>query len=106
MDRRHFLKLIALGVVAHELDLDKLLWVPGEKKIFLPPKGVSLSEIVSVEIERMLPKIQSLFERDDYFYQILKKQDALIMARQMRVPLITEEITVDSIPEPTNKSVH
>ena len=104
MDRRHFLKLIALGVAAHELDLERMLWVPGGKKIFLPPAHMSISEIVSVEIERMLPKIQGLFERDDYFYQILKKQDALILGRHMRVPLHTTE--VDSIPEPTNKTIH
>lgn len=39
MNRRDFLKRLmggAAAVVAHELDLDRLLWVPGEKTIFLP----------------------------------------------------------------------
>lgn len=88
MDRRSFLKLIALGVVSHELDIDRLLWVPGEKKIFLPPKGVSISDIVAVELERVLPKIRTLFERDDYFYAVLQKQQKLIIeGSEMRVPL-------------------
>jgi hypothetical protein len=92
MNRREFFKLAALGIealAAHELDLDKLLWVPGQKKIFVPANNVSLSDIVSVELERMIPKIQALFERDDYFYSILQKQNTIIASRQMRVPLLT-----------------
>lgn len=44
MNRRSFLKWLggtAAGVAAaHTLDLDKLLWVPGEKTIFIPPPPV------------------------------------------------------------------
>lgn len=41
MNRRELLKLLSLGVVGHTLDIDRLLWVPGEKTIFLPaPKQV------------------------------------------------------------------
>lgn len=40
MNRRGFLKALLSGtagaVAAHTLDLDRLLWVPGEKTIFLP----------------------------------------------------------------------
>lgn len=39
MNRRSFLRLLqagALGGVAHALDLDRLLWVPGQKTFFLP----------------------------------------------------------------------
>lgn len=70
LTRRDFLRLIALGVVAQELDIERLLWVPGEKTIFLPSNPtISLSQIVAMEIERMLPKIRTLFERDDIFYR-------------------------------------
>jgi hypothetical protein len=70
LTRRDFLRLIALGVVAQELDIERLLWVPGEKTIFLPTNPtISLSQIVATEIERMLPKIRTLFERDDIFYR-------------------------------------
>lgn len=37
LDRRRFLKALAIGgaaVVAHELDLDRLLWEPGKKVTF------------------------------------------------------------------------
>ncbi len=41
MERRQFLKRFFAGAagaaVAATLDVDKLLWVPGEKKIFIPP---------------------------------------------------------------------
>jgi hypothetical protein len=38
MNRRDWLKLFSTGVVgALVLDPEKLLWVPGEKTIFLPP---------------------------------------------------------------------
>lgn len=36
LSRRNLLKLIASGVVGHTLDIDRLLWVPGEKTIFIP----------------------------------------------------------------------
>jgi hypothetical protein len=42
MNRRELLKLVGLGVVNHTLDLDKLLWIPGQKKIFIP-SGKELS---------------------------------------------------------------
>lgn len=46
MDRRRFLgSLLAAGVAAHELDLDKLLWVPGKKAIFIPEPERYLSGI-------------------------------------------------------------
>ena len=37
IDRRRFLRLLAAGMVASTVDVDKLLWLPGQKTIFLPP---------------------------------------------------------------------
>jgi hypothetical protein len=38
MNRRGFLESLLGGTVAAaQLDIEKLLWVPGEKKIFIPP---------------------------------------------------------------------
>lgn len=36
MNRRQLLKLLASGVVGSALDVDRLLWIPNTKKIFLP----------------------------------------------------------------------
>lgn len=36
MDRRFFIDLVSSGVIGYSLDIDKLLWVPGKKKIFIP----------------------------------------------------------------------
>lgn len=53
MDRRSFLRTLGFGTVAAAaaatsvLDLEKLLWVPGEKTIFVPPArtlGVALTK--------------------------------------------------------------
>jgi len=78
--RRHFLKLLTLGVAGlhvKEIDVDRLLWVPGQKKIFLPPSpvssGMSYQQIIDLELQRVLPHIRTLFERDDNFYRILSK---------------------------------
>lgn len=74
VNRRAFLRILALGVVGHELDIDRLLWVPGSKKIFLPSKGLTESQIIALELARIAPKIASLFERDDVFYRLLSKE--------------------------------
>jgi hypothetical protein len=75
MNRRDFLKLLLSAPIAYQLDIEKLLWVPGEKTIFLPsPKKIlSMSEIIAIEMERILPKLASVFERDEVFYRLLKK---------------------------------
>jgi hypothetical protein len=76
MDRRTFIKLITSGAVGYTLDVDKLLWVPGEKTFFLPaPKPIRLystAEIIAAEMERIAPHIAEMFENQDLFYRILK----------------------------------
>jgi hypothetical protein len=91
VNRRAFLRILALGVVGHELDIDRLLWVPGSKTIFLPTethKSLTTSQIIALEMERVLPKIATLFERDDTFYRLINKKDIeQVSSRPMRVPL-------------------
>jgi hypothetical protein len=46
------------------------------------------SQVVALELERVIPKIQTLFERDDKFFATIKKRDVeKISNRQMRIPL-------------------
>src|SRR4030095_9852273 len=46
------------------------------------------SQVAALELERVIPKIRVLFERDDKFYSNIKKRDVeTISSRQMRVPL-------------------
>lgn len=46
------------------------------------------SQVVALELEKVLPKVQTLFERDDKFYStVAKKNVEVISNRQMRVPL-------------------
>jgi hypothetical protein len=76
MNRRDFLKLLLSAPIAYELDIDKLLWVPGEKTIFLPPpkKILTITEIYEIELKRIMPKLALAFERDDLFYKLLNKK--------------------------------
>lgn len=92
MNRRAFISLLMSSAIAHTLDIDKLLWVPGQKTIFIPPvqgfKGMSYSAIVAEELSRITPHIRQLFERDDLFYQIIKHDAApRVSSRDMRIPL-------------------
>ena len=90
MDRRSFFKLIASGVIGYELDLDRLLWVPGQKTIFIPKfTGLGMGQIVALEYERTLLRLRGLFDRDDIFYTHLKNRRVEnISNRPMNVPLI------------------
>jgi hypothetical protein len=46
------------------------------------------SQVTALELERVIPKVRTLFERDDKFYANIKKRDVeVISSRQMRVPL-------------------
>src|SRR5215467_1755898 len=46
------------------------------------------SQVTALELERVIPKIRVLFERDDKFYANIKKRDVeKISNRQMRIPL-------------------
>lgn len=93
LSRRNFLRLVTSGVAgtlaSAELDWDRLLWVPGQKKIFIPDNPtISISQIVAIELERIVPKIQTLFERDDIFYRAIRsKEKTRISSREIRVPL-------------------
>jgi hypothetical protein len=46
------------------------------------------SQVNALELEKVIPKIRTLFERDDKFFSNIKKRDVeTISNRQMRVPL-------------------
>jgi len=46
------------------------------------------SNVTALELERVIPKVRVLFERDDKFYSNIKKRDVeKISSRQMRIPL-------------------
>jgi|SRR5579864_1098181 len=46
------------------------------------------SQVVGAELERVLPKVPALFDRDDVFYSTIEKRPVeVISSRDMRVPL-------------------
>lgn len=81
LNRRAFLRILALGVVSQTFDVERFLWVPGAKTIFIPDAytrtHVSMADIVAMEMELMVPKLRSLFERDDVFFKLLKKNEPI-----------------------------
>lgn len=52
----------------------------------MPPVNESL--VAGTELERVLPKVQTVFESDDAFYANIKKRDVEVVSyREMRAPL-------------------
>lgn len=50
--------------------------------------AVNETQVVALELERVIPKVTTVFERDDKFYSNIKKREVeKISNRQMRVPL-------------------
>ena len=74
MDRRKFIQLLTTSAVGlYALDPDKLLWMPGEKTIFIPPTKqlIFASEIVAAEWEKVMSVIGDLFTTDKLLYEIV-----------------------------------
>jgi hypothetical protein len=49
MNRRNFLTALGLGAAGLVLDPERLLWVPGQKTIFLPPTTILAPPAISLE---------------------------------------------------------
>jgi len=45
MHRRDFLRFLLTAPIAAQLDVEKLLWVPGEKTIFIPEPQITVAGI-------------------------------------------------------------
>lgn len=78
MNRRSFLRLVSMGVVGAELDIEWLLWIP-KTMITVPAMrmgpGITMSQIIEAELRVVLPHIAKLFEMNDPFYKMMKQMD-------------------------------
>lgn len=87
--------MIAMGAAGMVVDPELLLWKPGAKTIFLPnmPQGITASEIIALEMQRIIPRIRDLFERDDLFYSAIKsgKNATMTVGRDMSIPIIVTD---------------
>ena len=46
------------------------------------------SQVIGAELEKVLPKVPALFDRDDVFYSTIEKRPVeIISSRDMRIPL-------------------
>jgi hypothetical protein len=89
VDRRSFIRSVLALATTSVLDVDKLLWVPGQKTIFIPtqrqvevissrvmriPLAVNYSAIIELEMRKVASKIPSLFEHDELLFQRLSNR--------------------------------
>lgn len=74
IDRRKFLQILGGSTASlYALDLDKLLWVPGGKKIFLPPEQrlIYASEVAMSQWEHTVNIIRELYNKDNLLYKMI-----------------------------------
>lgn len=91
MNRREFLRASIILLSSQAIDPEELLWVPNKSRIFVPSMPrvpMSMSAIVALETERIMPHVRILFERDDTFYKELYKRKSVVSSREIRIPLI------------------
>ena len=75
MNRRQFVKLIASSAMAaYALDPERLLWIPGEKKIFIPPerKLIYAAEIAESELNSFGVAVADLSEFHKFMYEVIE----------------------------------
>ena len=78
MTRRQLLKFLLTTPLAATLDYEKMLWIPGQQVVV--PTVVSpltTSQIVAMELERIIPQLKMIFERDDVFYKAIKSRQSV-----------------------------
>lgn len=85
LSRRQFWKLAASGVVGAavtaNVDIERLLWVPGEKTYFLPAEKVFTGKLISPEW--MTKEIARLLKRNLQFAQQITRQHDADYAMQL-----------------------
>lgn len=75
------------------MDVEKLLWVPGEKTIFIPTTShLNIGEIVAAELARLVPMMQDAFEKDETFYRIMQRfndrpRPLCVIEKPIEIPL-------------------
>jgi hypothetical protein len=73
MNRRGFLQMLGLASAALTLDPEKLLWVPGQKAIFLPTAIVTpdLDAINQLTMKYITPGlVDAMWQRDTLMLQL------------------------------------
>lgn len=92
MNRRGFLTALGLGAAGLVLDPERLLWVPGQRTIFLPPlyPTLSISQIVAATYEQVLREHRGLTGNlwfDSAFVRECERKGILIRGADLNVTL-------------------
>ena len=78
LNRRQFIQAISAGTAAALVfDPEKLLWVPGAKKIFIPPpRQLIWSSVIPMsEFQHNLELIRNLPISDKFLYEIVETEN-------------------------------
>lgn len=88
-NRRDFLKYLLSTPIAMQLDVERLLWVPKAQIVVPAVRTVySIDAIIAAEIERVGRLLPHLFDRDDFFYQIINGPDIQVVGKSsFNIPL-------------------
>ena len=92
MTRGQLLKLLLSSSIAEAIDVEKLLWIPGQM-VSIPStylaSVLTTRDIIVLELERMMcrAKAQMLFDRDELFYAQLQSA-RIIHSCPTKIPLI------------------
>lgn len=74
INRRQFIQAISAGIAGtYALDPEKLLWIPGQKTIFLPPaRELIWASLVSpIEMNNTLELVKNLPAYDKILYDVV-----------------------------------
>jgi len=94
MSRRNFLMKLGSGmigalIVRPSFTEPNWIWDRTRFDVYDPNGGDLLTEsdIVKIELEKIMKRVPALFERDDLFYSTIKNKNMeVISSREMRVP--------------------
>lgn len=70
-NRRDFLKFLLAAPIATTFDVEKLLWVK-DKTIFIP-NSINDFDIISLELERILHLLPTIFEKESTLSRFIKE---------------------------------
>lgn len=85
MTRRGLLKALLMLPVAATLDVEKLLWIPGQM-VTVP--ALSLSEVNSCLKEVYLPAILNELNRENVLLKYLEQDHLVVEGRDFDIPIV------------------
>jgi hypothetical protein len=98
LDRRAFLKLLGTLPIAATLDLEKLLWIPGQM-VVVPSTyevhRITLDEINAATLRQLAPAINEFFKASPFLAMLKAKGHFRLDGHTIEMPIIYRPLPVD-----------